>query len=229
MDKYSGDGYQMALRRRPSPWPFYIAGGVWLLYAAVFPMYRIWDFLIAAALTASVFFAARRWLFKPYDTWVKVKEAEIDTGDKTADDMLREGSELLRRLRGGRGDIENLVVRDKLLKIAAAVEGIFAHIRENPKKAVRISNFINYYLPTVVKLAEKYAELERQSVRGENIDQSINDIGGILDTVEAAFKKQLDALYDDTALDIITDVQVLEKMLAGEGLAGGIYTKDDKK
>ena len=229
MSKYSDDGYQMALRRRSSPWPYYIAGGVWLLYAAVFPMYRIWDFLIAAALTAAVFFAAKRWIFRSYDTWVKVKEAEIDTGDKTADDMLREGSEFLRRLRSGRGEIENLIVRDKLSRIIAAVEGIFAHIRENPRKAVRISNFVNYYLPMVVKLTEKYAELGRQSIKSENIDQSISDIGGILDTVERAFRKQLDALYDDTVLDIITDVQVLEKMLAGEGLSGGIYSNDDNK
>jgi hypothetical protein len=225
MSKYSSEGYEMILKRKHNPWPYYIAGAVWLVYALLFPMYRIWDFIIAAAITFAAFFACRAWLFRPYDIWVKAPVAQFETGDEAADEVLSQGREYLRRLRAGRGEIENLMVRDKLEKIAGAVQSILAYVSENPKKAIRIRNFIDYYLPTVVKLVEKYAELERQSIRGENIAQSLKDIGSILDTIDLAFKKQLDALYDDTALDIITDVEVLEKMLAGEGLAGGIYEK----
>jgi hypothetical protein len=217
----------MILKRKQSPWPYYVAGVVWLLYALIFPMYRIWDFIIAAAITFAVFFSCKAWLFRPYDIWVKAPAAGFETGDAAADEVLSRGGEYMRRLRAGRAAIENLIVRDRLEKIAGVVQSIFAHVAENPRKAVRIRNFIDYYLPTVVKLVEKYAELERQSIRGENIIQSLNDIGGALDTIEQAFKKQLDALYDDTALDIITDVQVLEKMLAGDGLAGGIYEKNN--
>ncbi len=227
MNKYSSEGHEMILKRKQSPWPYYVAGAVWLLYALVFPMYRIWDFIIAAAITFAAFFACKTWLFRPHDIWVKAPIAPFETGDEAADEVLSQGREYLRRLRAGRAEIENLMVRDKLEKIIGAVQSIFAYVEENPRKALRIRSFIDYYLPTVVKLVEKYAQLERQSIRGENIAQSLKDIGGILDTIEQAFKKQFDALYDDAALDIITDVQVLEKMLAGEGLSGGIYEKNN--
>ena len=77
---------------------------------------------------------------------------------------------------------------------------------------------MNYYLPTLHKLLTTYELMEEQGVEGENITASKTRISQMLDTMDLAFLKQLDALFGDTALDIDTDITVMEGMLAGEGL-----------
>ena len=57
-------------------------------------------------------------------------------------------------------------------------------------------------------------------VSGENIDGTMGKIESMMGTVVRAFDKQLDALFGDEALDISTDITVLENLLAQEGLAG---------
>ena len=56
--------------------------------------------------------------------------------------------------------------------------------------------------------------------RGANIDGTMGRIDAMMDKVVEAFDKQLDALFADEALDISTDITVLEQMLAQEGLGG---------
>ena len=77
---------------------------------------------------------------------------------------------------------------------------------------------MNYYLPTLQKLLTTYELMEEQGVEGENITASKARISQMLDTMDLAFLKQLDALFGDTALDIDTDITVMEGMLAQEGL-----------
>ena len=43
-------------------------------------------------------------------------------------------------------------------------------------------------------------------------------IEDMLDTIVVAYNKQLDSLFADEALDIETDIQVLDGMLRREGL-----------
>ena len=60
--------------------------------------------------------------------------------------------------------------------------------------------------------------MDEQGIRGENIGGTIRRIEDILDTIVAAYEKQLDALFADEALDIETDIEVLDGMLSREGL-----------
>lgn len=78
---------------------------------------------------------------------------------------------------------------------------------------------MDYYLPTTVKLLEAYQELDKQPVQGENILSSKSEIEGTLDTLNTAFEKLLDDLFQDTAWDVSSDISVLRTMLAQEGLA----------
>ena len=45
----------------------------------------------------------------------------------------------------------------------------------------------------------------------------------MLSTAAEAFKKQLDALFADEALDIETDITVMESLLKREGLRGNDF------
>ena len=77
---------------------------------------------------------------------------------------------------------------------------------------------MNYYLPTLEKLVKTYELMEEQGVEGENITSAKARIVQMLDTMDLAFEKQLDALFGDAALDIDTDITVMEGMMAREGL-----------
>ena len=95
---------------------------------------------------------------------------------------------------------------------------------EHPKKLPQIRKFLNYYLPTTLKILNAYDRMGAAGVSGENIDGTMDRIEGMMGTVVQAFDRQLDALFGDEALDISTDITVLENLLAQEGLSGDQMT-----
>ena len=98
------------------------------------------------------------------------------------------------------------------------MEKIFQRVKESPECADDLRKFMDYYLPTTVKLLDAYEELDRQPVQGENISNSKKEIEKTLDTLNLAFEKLLDSLFEETAWDVSTDISVLHTMLAQEGL-----------
>ena len=103
-------------------------------------------------------------------------------------------------------------------KMFIKLKSLFAYLGKSPQK------LMEYYLPTTVKLLEAYQQLGRQPVQGENIKNSKAEIEKALDTLNVAFEKLLDSLFEDVAWDVSSDISVLHTMLAQEGL-----TKDDFK
>ena len=91
--------------------------------------------------------------------------------------------------------------------------------RSHPDKSPQLHSFLNYYLPTTLKLLRAYAQLEAQGVAGENITAAMERIESMMDKVVEGFEKQLDMLFQGDAMDITTDVDVLEQMLAKDGLS----------
>lgn len=102
------------------------------------------------------------------------------------------------------------------------IEGITSHIfeivRKKPEKLGEIRKFMNYYLPTTLKLLDSYALLEEQGIEGDNITASKKQISQIMDTLIAGFERQLDQLFSAQAIDINSDIEVLENMMAADGL-----------
>ena len=78
---------------------------------------------------------------------------------------------------------------------------------------------MNYYLPTTIKLLNAYDRMSALGVDGENIDKSMKNINEMLDAAILAYKKRLDSLFANQALDIETDIDVMNQMLAREGLS----------
>ena len=79
---------------------------------------------------------------------------------------------------------------------------------------------MDYYLPTTLKLLNAYDRMDGAGVEGENISGTKERVENIMGTIVIAFEKQLDSLFGADAMDISTDISVLETMLAREGLAG---------
>jgi 5-bromo-4-chloroindolyl phosphate hydrolysis protein len=96
-----------------------------------------------------------------------------------------------------------------------------------PSKLPQIRKFMNYYLPTTLKLLNAYDRMDSTGASGTNIDGTKGKIEDMLDTICKAFDKQLDSLYGEEALDISTDITVMEQMLAREGIGTTEQKSDD--
>ena len=142
-----------------------------------------------------------------------------------ADSEVFEGT--LRELRQLNDDIDNEVVSERIDRIGALTASIFRTVREKPEQAAEVRKFMNYYLPTTLKLLKSYRLMEKQSYQGENIQASRKKIEDVLGTLVHAFEQQQDNLFSSDALDVDTDISVLETMLASDGLTqqsgGGLH------
>ena len=140
------------------------------------------------------------------------EEAPLDMSDDNA--VLGE----IRRLNE---DIDDEVMSRKIDRIGEITGKIFAFQKQHPNRAGQLRSFLNYYLPTTLKILKAYARMEEQGIEGENIRSAKARIEGMMDKVVDGFEAQLDKLFQDDAMDITTDVQVLEQMLEKDGLSGG--------
>ena len=102
---------------------------------------------------------------------------------------------------------------------ASITAKILDYQRQHPEKSPQLHSFLSYYLPTTLKILRAYAQLEDQEVAGENITAAMERIEGMMDKVVEGFEKQLDQLFQGDALDITSDVEVLERMLSKDGLS----------
>lgn len=120
-------------------------------------------------------------------------------------------------------ELNDLILDDevsaKIDRISELTGDIYAFVEKNPARAGEVRKFMNYYLPTTMKLLTSYSLLEKQSYQGENIVNARRDIEKILGTLVHAFEKQLDQLFATDAVDISSDIQVLETMIAKDGLS----------
>lgn len=139
------------------------------------------------------------------------EEPAVQTGD-TEDAVLREIKELNDR-------IDDEVMSRKIDRIGEITAKILDYQRNNPDSAGELRSFLDYYLPTTLKLLRAYAQMEEQGVEGKNISEVKASVESAMDKVVDGFEKQLDKLFRADALDITSDIQVLEQMLQKDGLA----------
>ena len=208
--------------------PIYAIGAVWVLWSLFFPLYSLSHYIPCLILSLAVFLV----LTKVIPDKVTYEPIPVQvTGYESADELLKAGDAHLRTVRELSAKIDNTDVRTKVDRLGGTCQRIFDYVRQNPKSADELRKFMNYYLPTLEKLVKTYELMEEQGVEGENITASKARISQMLDTMDAAFRKQLDALFGDTALDIDTDITVMEGMMAQEGLtdAGKMPTPEEIK
>ncbi len=149
------------------------------------------------------------------------KERELIEQDplrKQLQITVEEGKEYIRRIREINDEIPGEEISNKLYRLENVCARIFEHIEEKPEKLTDLRKFMNYYLPTTLKLVEAYHEFSVQPVQGANISSAKNEIEETLDDISGAFEKMFDKLFEDDAMDISTDISVLSTMLAQEGL-----------
>ena len=132
---------------------------------------------------------------------------------------------LLRQLREVNDAIPDPVMSQKISRLEEVSERIFALAQKDPDKKAQLQKFMNYYLPTALKLLNTYASLSRQAVEGTNITEAKHSIERSMDLLVTAFENQLDKLFQSDALDVTTDIAALEGMLNMDGLTDSAFGK----
>lgn len=208
---------------RRSVAPFYGVAAVWVVYALAFDLYRPTHFIFAAVLSAGIYLLLRA-VCKDEEYEVEIpdppKPEPASTGNPELDKMIRDGALAVEEMKRLDENIEDEKISQAIRKLERTSQAIFQQVREAPEKLPQIRKFMDYYLPTTLKLLNAYDRMSSVGVGGENIDSTKERVEAIMDTIVAAFDKQLDGLFGAEALDVSADITVLETMLAREGLAG---------
>lgn len=193
--------------------PIYLAALVWILFGMLLPMYKLSSILLAAGVSVAVWLLSSRF----FPGRVVEEEEKPNSGDEEVNRQILEGRQNLKSLKDSAAAISDETVTQPLSRMIEAGDKIFKALEKNPRDSQQIRKFMNYYLPTSVKLLEHYKTLSAAGA-GENVKKSLSSISGSLSMIAEAFEKQLDRLYADDQLDINAEISALETMMAADGL-----------
>lgn len=225
----------MKTHKKVSVIPIYLVGLTWLVYALLFPLYAPIHYILCAGASVLIFIIGKA-IF-PDKVYQTVEDKEKTAQEKAQAEQKKAEEEPLSKdpqvaalqKERARAISEMRRLNDAILdeKISAQIDHlekvtgkILDQVIQQPKKQPQIRRFLDYYLPTTLKLLNAYDRMDSVGVSGSNIDATKVKVEKMLDTVCRAFDKQLDALFGEEALDISTDITVMENLLAQEGLAG---------
>jgi len=209
----------MKKKKLRSAVPIYLGAAVWAIYALCFPLYTMRHITIAALLSLAVYIAGRI-LIKP--KIVEVREPEPQdtpsaTGNPEADAAIDRAKACVRTMKQISAILKDPYITMQVGRMTRASQAIFDVLADQPDYFPRARKFLCHYLPTTHKLLESYRKLSEKGISGENITGTMTTVKNSLASIAEAFEKQADSLYGDEALDITTDIEVLETMLKTEG------------
>ena len=234
----------MAFIKKKSVLPIYLVGVTWLVWAIFLPLYRPTHYIMAALVSAIVYFVGKMiWPDRGFELEdepepeqtarpepertepepqqpPREEEKPASTGDPAIDALITERDRAISEMRRLNDTIEDEAISAQIDHLEAVTGKIIGAVVDKPSKLPQLRRFLNYYLPTTLKLLNAYDRMGSAGVEGANIDGTMGRIDAMMDKVVQAFDKQLDALFADEALDISTDITVLGQMLAREGLGG---------
>ena len=216
----------METKARKSVAPFYAAAVVWVVYALLLPLYEPLHYVLVAVASLVVFLLVNALcrsggiLGEEAAEPKKEEQEEEPTGNPELDKMVKDGRLAISEMKRLDENIADPGISADIVRLEQVSGKIFEEVRQHPEKLPQIRRFLDYYLPTTLKLLNAYDRMSGTGISGENIDTTLAKVEGMMRTIVAAFEKQLDSLYGAEAMDISTDITVLENMMAREGLTG---------
>ena len=217
-------------RKKKKVAPVYTFAGVWLAAACFLPLYRLWALLLTLGLAGFSAYLVGKHAGKKEREAAQAEEKQPEPAKTPApqksygpeiDPILQEGNRALGEMGRIYMSVQDVEVRKKINELMRITDKITQDAIHDPDDIPQIKKFMNYYLPTTIKLLNAYDRMSAQGIEGENLDKSMKSINEMLDQAIVAYKKRLDSLFENQALDIETDIEVMNQMLAREGLTGG--------
>lgn len=219
--------------------PIYAIGIAWLIYSVIFGLSGFGS-LVKCAVVSWIVYKLVKSIVKPDDREPeqekqqeenqpeKAPEAKPEpkpepeqpksTGNPELDAVVNQGRRSVERIRQLNDEIPDYKVSAQLKQIEILTASIIDQVEKKEDKLKQTRQFMNYYLPTTIKLLEQYVQMQDVGLRGENISAGMKQIEELLDKVIVAFQKQLDSLFERDVVDITADIQVMERMMAAQGL-----------
>ncbi|MBP1758245.1 MAG: hypothetical protein H6Q61_494 [Firmicutes bacterium] len=221
----------MAKVKKRSVMPVYAVAAVWLYFALFSNLYALSHYITAALVSIAAAVIARGiWPNKEFelpDPPKEEKEKEPEKAeepqpamDPKIEALMKERDRALSEMRRLNDTIEDPDISAQIDKLENLTSRIIDHVAAHPEKLSQIRKFLNYYLPTTIKLLNAYDRMGSAGVSGEHIGGTMKKIEDMLSTIILAFEKQLDSLFEGEALDISADITVMENLLAQEGITG---------
>ena len=136
------------------------------------------------------------------------------------DKLIKERDRAIGEMRRLNDSIEDETISAQIDHLEEVTRKIIDQVVAQPQKLPQIRRFLDYYLPTTLKILNAYDRMDAVGVAGDNISSTKERVERMMGTIVKAFDKQLDALFGAEAMDISTDITVMENLLAQEGLAG---------
>ena len=191
---------------------------MWVLYALLFPLHRLTHFIVVILASALVGGIAKL-ICKDVVEEVEVPAEPETTGNAELDKMIDACDKAIAEMKRLDDNIADEKISAQIVRLGTLTEKILGQVKADPAKLPQIRKFMNYYVPTTLKLLNAYDRMGAQGVEGENISGTMAKVEQMMGTIVIAFEKQLDSLFGSEALDISTDITVLDNMMAREGLS----------
>lgn len=220
---------EMKEKKIPSAVSYYVVAAASIFWAMSLPLYEVAHFVSFGIVMLLLFITSWQIWPKKIQVEMKVKKVEdkkakeeekkiASTGDPEIDKMIEDKTLALLEMKRLDANIINEKISNQIVHLQDVTDKIVARVVENPSKKKQVRRFFNYYLPTTIKLLNAYDRMDEAGISGINIDGTKGKIEEMMETAVDAYDKQLDYLYKDEALDISTDITVMENLMKSEGL-----------
>lgn len=150
----------------------------------------------------------------------------LDPSTANIEQFKLDGKAALKSIRAANDAIPGEEVSEKIRRLELTASKIFSYVQAHPEKLPETRKLMNYYLPTTLKLLEKYRQYDELEIQPANVKQTKLEIERSLDTINTAFDNLLNSLYKEDTLDVSTDISVLKTVLQQEGLVGHQFVID---
>lgn len=219
--------------KRWSALPLYVVAALWIVWAWQMPLYAPLHYALLILLSVGVYVGVsavcnRKKAEKsaPENKEPEKEPERKSTGNPELDKLILDRDRAVSEMRRLNDNIPDAKLSEQIDDLENTTTRIIDHVLEHPDKLPQIRKFMNYYLPTTLKLLNVYDRMGAQGVREENIGGTMEKVEDTFGRIVQAYHKQLDALFADEALDVSTDITVMENLLRQEGFLDNGFSAD---
>lgn len=136
--------------------------------------------------------------------------------DEAAADILQPAHAQVDALLEHAAAIGKTDVREAVVALCRTADQIIAELASHPRKLDAARGFLTYYLDAAQRIVEGYVYLGSRQSSSPEIDKTIVRAEDSLHVVQQAFDRQLANVLADRALDLDSEIELLEKTVRSE-------------
>lgn len=163
-----------------------------------------------------------------HDTYTIPSNESLDEMDQSKyDKSMKEGKYYMSQIDQVKNSIQDQDLVSKIDVFETRIINILNCVEEDPTKIDALDRFLNYYLPTTLKLLTSFKDFEESTSEAPEIIEAKEEIKKSFDSINFAFDQILVQLFEDKTMDVKTDISVLKTMLNQDGLLGNELNRKD--